>query len=107
MTTMTHYCLGKPIFGGSAAVAAATEIIAKMGIKFLGTPIEQFDQLCREEEVVKVSVSCYHTEKNADGTEELVLSGAWGCQIKSSKDIIQFDYEDMKILTKNLKRGLR
>ena len=36
MTTMTHYCLGKPVFGGSAAVAAATEIIAKMGIKFLG-----------------------------------------------------------------------
>ncbi|HZE77336.1 MAG TPA: hypothetical protein VE089_02185 [Nitrososphaeraceae archaeon] len=63
MTTVTHYCLGKPIFWGSAAVAAATEIITKMGVKFLGTPIEQFDQLCNEEEIVMIEISCFKMEE--------------------------------------------
>jgi hypothetical protein len=81
MTTMTHYCLGKPIFGSSAAVAAATEIIAKMGIKFLGTLIEQFDQLCNEEEIVMIEISCFKMEEfgHRDGstTMERVKTGKY------------------------------
>ncbi|MGA7367636.1 MAG: hypothetical protein WBX01_00775 [Nitrososphaeraceae archaeon] len=69
---MTHYCFGKPIFVGSAAVATATEIIAKMGIKFLGTPIKQFDQLCREEEKVTITVSRFKTMPDSDGTTTVV-----------------------------------
>jgi hypothetical protein len=38
---------------------------------------------------------------------EDVLTGQWGVQIRSWKDIIQFDYEDMKILTDKTKEGLR
>ena len=30
-----------------------------MGIKFLGTPIEQFEQLCKEEEKVTITVSVF------------------------------------------------
>lgn len=39
-----------------------------MKIKFLHTPIEQLDQLCRDEENVKVTIAVYNTEHyNDDG----------------------------------------
>ncbi|MGA7368143.1 MAG: hypothetical protein WBX01_03370 [Nitrososphaeraceae archaeon] len=79
-----------------------------MTIRFLhGTPLDQIDQLCKEEEMVKVSISCYHTEHYSDGTSELVLTSAWSSQIKSSKDLFQFDNKDMQILSKETKEDLR
>jgi hypothetical protein len=33
-----------------------------MGIRFLGTPIEAFDQLCKEEEIVMIRVECFRRE---------------------------------------------
>lgn len=76
-----------------------------MTIRFLGTPIDQFDQLCREEEKVMITVSCYKTEElgfpntDVDGSATIeiedVLTGQWSQQIMSSKDIFQFDNEDI------------
>lgn len=83
------------------------EIKSLFELVWLGTPLEQFDQLCKEEERVKITVSCYTTEKYKDGTEEQILTGAWSQEIRSSKDIFQFDYEDMKLLTRDTKKGLR
>ncbi len=69
-----------------------------MGIRFLGTPIEQFDRLCIEEEIVKITISCFKREEigHPDGstTMEEVRTGDWGMQIKSSKDILQFVDDD-------------
>jgi hypothetical protein len=39
-----------------------------MGVKFLGTPIEQFDQLCNEEETVMIEISCFKMEELDIGT---------------------------------------
>ena len=72
-----------------------------MGVKFLGTPIEQFDQLCKKEEIVKITIECFKREPlyshntDVDGSatmeiEELQTAG-WSQQIKSSKDIFSFD----------------
>lgn len=71
-----------------------------MTIRFLGTPIEQIDQLCKEEPMVKVFINTYAVEYHPDGTAEVVQTGQFGSTIKSSKDLIQFDYEDMKSPTK-------
>ena len=87
-----------------------------MGVKFLGTPLEQFDQLCREEEKVVISVSCYKSEEtgypNTDivdgGTTveiEEVLTAQWGQQIKSSKDIFSFD-GDAKVYAVDLNKRM-
>jgi hypothetical protein len=77
-------------------------------IRFLGTPIDQFDRLCKEEEKVTITISCFSTEEYNDGTpSELVLTFQESWQILSSKDIFQFDYEDMKMLTENTKKSLR
>ena len=79
------------------------------------------DQLCKEEEKVMISVSCCKKEKishpnpnaNSDGggggiTFEMEdeLTGQWSRQIRPSKDIFQFDCEDMKMLTRDTTRSL-
>jgi hypothetical protein len=72
-----------------------------MKIRFLGVPLEQIDQLCKEEEIVKVSISTYkreifsHTGGEGDTLEE-VQTGGWGIQIRSSKDLIQFVGDETK-----------
>ena len=76
-------------------------------IKFLHTPIEQIDRLCKEEEKVEVIINIYHTEYYRDGTSELSQTGGFGGTIKSSKDLIQFDNEDMKKISKQTKHKLR
>ena len=79
-----------------------------MGIKFLGTPIEQFDQLIKEEEKVTITVSCFKSEEmyypgtDTDGVGhtmevEDTLTGQWSQQIMSSKDIFQFDGDAAKV----------
>jgi hypothetical protein len=79
-----------------------------MTIKFLHTPIERIDQLCKEEEKVEVVINIYRTEHYNDGTpSQLVQKGGYGGTIKSSKDLIQFDDSDMKILSKGVKQKLR
>lgn len=73
-----------------------------MGIKFLGTPIKQFDQLCNEEEKVMIEIKCFKSEEIGYPLEgggfkyvtEDVQTGGWGVQIKSWKDIFQIDDED-------------
>lgn len=73
-----------------------------MGIKFLGTPIKQFDQLCSEEEIVMIEVKCYKREDMSypqpEGgmkiVTENVQTGGWGRQIFSWKYIFQVDDED-------------
>ena len=42
-------------------------------------------------------------------SSELVLSGQWSQEIRSIKDIFQFDYdcEDIKTLSRKTKRNLR
>jgi hypothetical protein len=72
-----------------------------MKIRFLGTPLEHIDQLCNEEEIVKITVSTYKREVFAHpggegDTLEEVQTGGWGCTIKSSKDLIQFVADDTK-----------
>ena len=58
--------------------------------------------------MVKVTISAYNTEHYNDGTpSELVLTSERSQQIMSSKDLFQFDNEDMKLLTKEIKRRLR
>jgi hypothetical protein len=72
-----------------------------MKIRFLGVPLEHIDQLCNEEEIVKVTVSTFKREVFAHpggegDTLEEVQTGGWGCSIRSSKDLVQFveDNED-------------
>jgi hypothetical protein len=74
-----------------------------MGVKFLGTPIEQFDQLCKEEEKVVITISCYKSDKeglvypDSTITYEDILTSHYGRQIKSSKDIFSFDGDAAKV----------
>ena len=87
-----------------------------MGIKFLGTDLASFDQLCREEEKVIISISCFKSEEigypNSDvdgGTTmeiEEVLTAQWGQQIKSSKDIFQFDGDAAKVYAVDLNKRM-
>jgi hypothetical protein len=80
-----------------------------MGIKFLGTPIKQFDQLCNEEEIVMIEIKCFKKEEigypNPEGgivfRTEKVQTGGWGVQIRSSKDIVQIDDGDDQYPGKN------
>ena len=70
-----------------------------MGIKFLGTPIRQFDRLCSEEEKVIIEIKCFKTEEivnleKGTVTTEDIQTGGWGVQIKSWRDIFQVDDED-------------
>ena len=47
---------------------------ADLTIRFLGTPIEQFDKLCKEEEMVRITFSCYKVEELdylLDGTDPM------------------------------------
>jgi hypothetical protein len=90
-----------------------------MGIKFLGTPIKQFDQLCDEEEKVMIEIKCYKKEEigypSPEGVrfvEEYVQTAGWGVQIRSSKDIFQVDdgdgeYPGKKDLTDAWREKLR
>jgi hypothetical protein len=78
-----------------------------MTIYFLRMPLERIDQLCREEEEVEVWVNAYQTIHYPDGTIEKKQTGGWGATVKSSKDIFQFELEDMKILSEDIKRSLR
>ena len=70
-----------------------------MKIRFLGTPLEHIDQLCDEEQIVKITVSTFkremltHYEDGKTSIEE-IQTGGWGVQIKSSKDLIQFIEDD-------------
>jgi hypothetical protein len=71
----------------------------KMKIRFLGVPIEQIDQLCNEEEIVKVSISTFKREVfghpgQESTTLEEVQTGEWGSTIRSSKDLIQVVDDD-------------
>lgn len=68
-------------------------------IRFLGVPLEHIDQLCSEEEIVKVSISTYKREVfgHAGGegeTLEEVQTRGWGCEIRSSKDLVQLVDDD-------------
>ena len=78
-----------------------------MTIRFLGTPLSTIDRLCSEEEIVKVSISTYNVEHYPDGSAELVQTGEYGGRIKSSKDLVQFDYCDMKKLANDERKKLR
>ena len=83
-------------------------MIENMAIRFLhGTPIEQIDRLCNEEEKVIIEISCYREEHYPDGTSEWVKTGGWGSQIRSSKDLFQYDNEDIKVLTDAARESLR
>lgn len=72
-----------------------------MKIRFLGVPLEHIEQLCNEEEIVKVSISTFKREVFAHpggegDTLEEVQTGGWGCEIRSSKDLIQFVEDDTR-----------
>ena len=56
---------------------------------------------------MKVTIETFKTELFGDGTVQETQTGGYGRSIKSSKDIFQFDYEDMKLLTSETKRSLR
>jgi hypothetical protein len=47
----------------------------------------------------------YYPEKGVTVMEENKLAG-FSYQIRSSKDLIQFNYEDMKTLTEDTKKSL-
>lgn len=94
-------------------------------IKFLHFPLEKIDELCREaekkgEKVMieintygKESIGSWEYDKETGKTvpvekEDYTLTGGLGgCQIHSSKDLFQFDNEDMKLLDKETKKELR
>jgi hypothetical protein len=78
-----------------------------MTIKFFHTPIEQIDRLCKEEQIVRIMISTYQVEALKDGTIVEIETGGFGGTIKSSKDLIQFDNEDMKVLTQKTKKEMR
>lgn len=86
-----------------------------MGIKFLGTPVKMFDQLCNEEEKVMIEIKCFKSEEigypQPDGSMKVVTedvqTGGWGRQIKSWKDIFQIDDEDDYPDKKNIRDSLR
>jgi hypothetical protein len=63
-------------------------------VRFLGVPLEHLDQLIDQEEIVMINVQTFKMEEfgHTDGSTsvEKVLTGGWGVQIKSSKDIFQF-----------------
>jgi hypothetical protein len=54
-----------------------------------------------------VTVSVYYTEHYPDGSSEMALQDAWSYQVRSIKDLIQFDYKDVKILNKAIKKDVR
>lgn len=67
-----------------------------------------FTRLCEEEEKVEMMINTYRMEHYSDGSSEWVQTGGFGGTIRSSKDLFQFDNdEDMKILSKEAKEGLR
>jgi hypothetical protein len=76
---------------------------------------ELIEHMCKNYDVVKVSIEAYNYEEiiHPDGTDKpprkMELSQTWGTsyQIRSLKDLIQFDDSDMKILSKQTKRELR
>jgi hypothetical protein len=78
-----------------------------MTIKFLHTPLERIDRLCQEEEKVEVMINTYKIEYYSDGTSQEVQTGGFGGTIRSSKDLFQFDDEDMKQLADHVKESLR
>jgi hypothetical protein len=79
-----------------------------MAIRFLhGTPLNQIDRLCQEEEKVMIEISSYRLEYYPDGTIEWVKTGGWGSQIHSSKDLFQYDNEDINVLSDDTKESLR
>jgi hypothetical protein len=92
-----------------------------MTIKFLHMPLNRIDQLCKEHEneneLVMVSIECYkrvpviHHDTEDNGIDiikiEDWLTSSYGCGIKSSKDVFQFDDEDMKQLADHVKEELR
>jgi hypothetical protein len=78
-----------------------------MSIKFLHIPLEIIDRLCEEEEKVVILVNAYRTERHSDGTIEERLIAGWGATIRRSKDLFQFDNEDIKTRTDDTKEKLR
>ena len=68
-----------------------------MGIRFLHTPIEQFDRLCEEEGYITITISCWKKipsrPKNTEGLDMVdhVVSSQFETKVRSSKDIFQFD----------------
>jgi hypothetical protein len=86
------------------------------GIRFLHTiDPELIDHLCKTSDFVQVTIAAYNYEEiiHPDGTDKpprsMELSKTLGAtsQIKSSKDIVQFNSEDMKVLTEKTKKELR
>jgi hypothetical protein len=79
-----------------------------MTIRFLhGTPLEFSDRLCQEEQKVRIVVEVYRTETTDDGFAKDVIVSKFGSTIKSSKDLFQFDDEDIRFLTEETKDKLR
>jgi hypothetical protein len=83
-------------------------------------PLDKIDQLCKEHEneneLVMVSIECYkrvpvihHTEDNGIDIIKIEewLTSSFGRSIRSSKDLFQFDNEDMKQLADHVKEELR
>jgi hypothetical protein len=91
-------------------------MIPTKGIRFLHyTDPELIDYMCNNYDYVDVTFAAYNYEEiliaNGDGTHTRKLDRAlqvgFSSQIKSSKDVVQFDHEDMKVLTAKAKKELR
>jgi hypothetical protein len=91
-------------------------MIPTKGIRFLHyIDPELIEYLCNTYEHVKVSIEAYNYEEiiHPDGTDkphrQMELSQKYGFnyQIKSVKDFIQFDIDDMKILSKQTRKEMR
>jgi hypothetical protein len=83
-----------------------------MTIKFLHMPLEWIDQLCKEKEIVMVSVECYERVQVTHDNDGSIVTEEWptssfGVSIRSSKDLFQFDDSDMKIMSDHVKHSLR
>jgi hypothetical protein len=84
-----------------------------MIIRFLHMPLDRIDQLCKEHEneLIMISVECYKqvqvTHDNGIVKTEEWLTSSFGYGIRSSKDVFQFNNEDMKILSEDIKQKLR
>ena len=83
-----------------------------MGVKFLGTPIEQFDQLCSEEDYITITISCYKKipsrDRNPEGlaTIDHVVSSQFETKVRSSKDIFSFDGDAAKIYAVDMNKRM-
>ncbi len=88
--------------------SSSSSFIPMKGIRFIHyVDPAMIDQMCKEFDFVEVSFNAYDNEKYSDGTVYREQKAGLGAQIKSSKDVVQFDHEDMKLLTAKIKKELR